>query len=135
MWLESVHSEKDVTSHTPGNDFKAPGNNFKAPGNDYKAAVLPNCVTAKECIHEITMACSFWFQSLHGDINMVLNNFNGWLTDNHIHEHFGHLRDIIAEAVTINFINTTFVISHIFNNQSKRKRSKEEWKDSSWHSG
>ena len=49
--LNQYYSENDVTSH-------APGNNFKAPGNDFKAAVLPNCVTAQECIHKITMACS-----------------------------------------------------------------------------
>ena len=42
-------------------------------------------ITVQERIHEITMACSLRFQSQHGNINIALNNFNGWLNDNHIH--------------------------------------------------
>ena len=43
---------------------------------------------------------------------------------------FGYQCDIISKA--IQFINTSSAISHLFVNQSKRKRSNEGSKDSPW---
>ena len=70
-WFELVHGENNLTSHKLDNDLQ-----------------WQHWITVWECIHETSMVFSLWFQSVQGNINITLvNNFNCWLTNNHIHMH------------------------------------------------